>query len=66
VQIVLENKAVSGEFGPERKEVRGGQRKLQNLGSKLLKMCTGRYEEDQKMWACISIMFIVLHVGSKK
>jgi hypothetical protein len=62
---VLKSRAVRGVFGPEREEVRGGQRKLQDVGPKLLKLCTERYEEDQKMWAYISIMFIVLHAGSK-
>ena len=62
---MLESRTLRGVFGPGREEVRGGQRKLQNMGPKVLKLCTGHYEKDQKMWACVSVMFIV-YVGSKK
>jgi hypothetical protein len=38
--------------------------RLDHVGPKLLKLCIGRYEKDQKMWACISVMFNV-HEGSE-
>jgi hypothetical protein len=62
---VLESRVLRGAFGPGRKRMRGGQRKLQDVGPELLKLCKGHYEKDQKMWPFISVMFIV-HVGSEK
>ena len=38
---------------------------MQQVGPKLLKLYTGNYENDQKMWACISVIFNE-HVGTEK
>ena len=62
---MLDSGAARGEFGPVREGLRRGQRKPQDVGPELLKLCTGRCEKDQKIWAFVGVMFSV-HVGSEK
>jgi len=61
----LDSGALRGEFGPEREGLRRGQKKPQDVGPKLLKLCTGSCKNDLKMWAFVSVMFNV-HVGCEK